>query len=70
MWFQQAGHLLNPPQKTLFQQKLQELSETVYTRNQKAPLGRSHDQHAGLPTWYNDQTTFGVKPIRGMCIIK
>ncbi|XP_045899984.1 EF-hand domain-containing family member B isoform X2 [Micropterus dolomieu] len=58
--------LLNPPQKTLFQQKLQELSESVYASSQKAPVGRSHDQHAGLPTWYNDKTTYGVKSVRGL----
>ncbi|XP_026226129.1 EF-hand domain-containing family member B [Anabas testudineus] len=57
--------LLNPPQKTLFQQKLQELDEAVYTSSQKAPLGRSHDQHRGLPSWYNDKTTFGIKTVKG-----
>ncbi|XP_042280325.1 EF-hand domain-containing family member B [Thunnus maccoyii] len=59
------GDILSPPQNTLFQQKLQELSEAVYASRQKAPLGRSHDQHTGLPTWYNDETTFGVKTVKG-----
>ncbi|XP_070822313.1 EF-hand domain-containing family member B [Chaetodon trifascialis] len=63
-----VGSLLNPPQKTWFQQRLQELGETVYAKNQKAPLGRSHDQHAGLPTCYNDKTTFGVKTARGLTV--
>ncbi|XP_076593004.1 EF-hand domain-containing family member B [Chaetodon auriga] len=63
-----AGSLLNPPQKTWFQQRLQELSETVYAKNKKAPLGRSHDEHAGLPTCYNDKTTFGVKTVRGLTV--
>ncbi|XP_071326210.1 EF-hand domain-containing family member B isoform X2 [Trachinotus anak] len=58
--------LLNPPQKTLFQKKLQELSESVYTSSQNAPLGRSRDQHNGLPTWYNDKTTLGVKTVKGL----
>ncbi|XP_026173079.1 EF-hand domain-containing family member B isoform X2 [Mastacembelus armatus] len=58
--------LLNPPQQTLFQQKLQELSEAVYTSNQKAPLGRSRYQHIGLPAWYNDRTTFGVQTVQGL----
>ncbi|XP_070768717.1 EF-hand domain-containing family member B [Enoplosus armatus] len=49
--------LINPPQKTLFQQKLEELSEAVYTSRQKALLGRSHDQHVGLPA-------YGVKTLR------
>ncbi|KAM7421486.1 hypothetical protein PAMA_015566 [Pampus argenteus] len=58
--------ILSPPQNTLFQQKLQELSEAVYASRQKAPLGRSHDQRTGLPTWYNDKTTFGVKTVKGL----
>ncbi|KAM7382980.1 hypothetical protein PAMP_002670 [Pampus punctatissimus] len=58
--------ILSPPQNTLFQQKLQELSEAVYASKQKAPLGRSHDQRTGLPTWYNDKTTFGVKTVKGL----
>ncbi|XP_067366805.1 EF-hand domain-containing family member B isoform X1 [Channa argus] len=60
-----AKSLLNPPQKTLFQQKLQELSEAVYTSRQKAPLGRSYNQHIGLPAWYNDNTLFGIKTHKG-----
>ncbi|XP_068426465.1 EF-hand domain-containing family member B [Clinocottus analis] len=59
--------LLNPPQKTLYQEKLQELKESVYASSQKA-LGRSHDQHVGLPTYNNDTTTFGVKTVKGLDI--
>ena len=70
MWFQQGGSLINPPQKTLFQIKLQELSEAVYTSNKKNPLGRSPDMHTGLPAWYNDKTTFGIKTVKGMCNIR
>lgn len=70
MWFQQGRSLLNPPQKTLFQGKLQELSEAVYASSQKAPVGRSHDQLVRLPTWCNDKTTYGVKTVKGMCIVK
>ncbi|XP_042346837.1 EF-hand domain-containing family member B [Plectropomus leopardus] len=58
--------LLNPPQKTLFQHKLQELSEAVYASNKKAPLGRSHNQRVGLTSWNNDETTYGVKTVRGL----
>uniref|UniRef100_A0A3P8U8V3 EF-hand domain-containing protein n=1 Tax=Amphiprion percula TaxID=161767 RepID=A0A3P8U8V3_AMPPE len=61
-----SENLLNPPKKTLFQQKLQELSDSVYASSKKAPIGRSHDQHANLPTWYNDKTTFGVKTLKGL----
>uniref|UniRef100_A0A8D3CQ07 EF-hand domain-containing protein n=1 Tax=Scophthalmus maximus TaxID=52904 RepID=A0A8D3CQ07_SCOMX len=55
--------LLNPPLKTSLQNKLQELSDDVYASGHKAPLGRSYDQRMGLPSWYNDRTTFGVKTI-------
>ncbi|KAM4600416.1 EF-hand domain-containing family member B [Polymixia lowei] len=58
-----GGSLINPPRKTLYQQKLYQLSEAVYASRRKAPLGRSHDQSVGLPNWYNDKTTFGVKPL-------
>ncbi|XP_041650213.1 EF-hand domain-containing family member B [Cheilinus undulatus] len=57
--------LLNPPLKTLFQQKLEEFSEAGYTSNKKAPLGQSHAQQDGLPSWYNNNTTFGVKVVKG-----
>ncbi|XP_054477768.1 EF-hand domain-containing family member B [Anoplopoma fimbria] len=58
--------LLNPPQKTFFQQKLQKLSEAAYASSQKAPLGRSHELHVGLPALYNYNTTYGVKTVRGL----
>uniref|UniRef100_A0A3Q3E9P9 EF-hand domain family member B n=1 Tax=Labrus bergylta TaxID=56723 RepID=A0A3Q3E9P9_9LABR len=59
-----GSSLINPPQKTLFQEKLQELSETGYTSNKKAPLGRSDVSLVGLPSWYNNETTFGVKIVK------
>ncbi|KAM9353554.1 EF-hand domain-containing family member B [Symphorus nematophorus] len=61
-----SGSLLNPPQNTGFQQKLQELSQAVYASSKKGPLGRSRDQRVGLPTWYDDKTTHGVKTERGL----
>uniref|UniRef100_A0A3Q4M8K3 EF-hand domain-containing family member B-like n=1 Tax=Neolamprologus brichardi TaxID=32507 RepID=A0A3Q4M8K3_NEOBR len=51
---------LNPSPKTLFQQKLQELSESVYASNKKAPLGRSCVQRSELPPLCNEKTTFGL----------
>ncbi|XP_013871843.1 EF-hand domain-containing family member B [Austrofundulus limnaeus] len=60
-----AGSLLNPPPKTILQQKLQELRESVYTSNKNAPLGQSRNQHAGLPSWYHQNVTFGVKTVKG-----
>ncbi|MEQ2185548.1 hypothetical protein GOODEAATRI_019355, partial [Goodea atripinnis] len=62
---QQADGLINVPQKTVFQQKLQELSESVYASSRKAPLGRGPVRGAELPAWYNDKTTFGVKTVKG-----
>ncbi|XP_005744137.1 EF-hand domain-containing family member B [Pundamilia nyererei] len=58
--------LLNPSPKTLFQQKLQELSESVYASNKKAPLGRSCVQRSELPPLCNEKTTFGVKTAKGL----
>uniref|UniRef100_A0A4W5NLM2 EF-hand domain-containing protein n=1 Tax=Hucho hucho TaxID=62062 RepID=A0A4W5NLM2_9TELE len=38
------------------------LRESGYSTNQKAPLGRSHDQSPGLPNWFDTgKATFGVK---------
>ncbi|XP_074538949.1 EF-hand domain-containing family member B isoform X2 [Halichoeres trimaculatus] len=56
--------LLNPPPKTLFQQKLEELSEAGYSST-KAPVGKSVCQLSGLPSWYDEKTTFGVKNVKG-----
>lgn len=61
-----SENLLNPPKNTFFQQKLQELSDSVYASSKRAPIGRSHDQHANLPTWCNDETTFGMKTHKGL----
>ncbi|CAI5661808.1 EF-hand domain-containing family member B isoform X2 [Oreochromis niloticus] len=58
--------LLNPSPKTVFQQKLQELSESVYASNKKAPLGRSCVQRSELPPLCNEKTTFGVKIVKGL----
>lgn len=68
--FLQSESLLNPSPKTLFQQKLQELSESVYASNKKAPLGRSCVQRSELPPLCNEKATFGIKTIKGMYNIK
>ncbi|MED6248830.1 hypothetical protein ATANTOWER_005760 [Ataeniobius toweri] len=66
VWKKRQGDgLINLPQKTVFQQKLQELSESVYASSRKAPLGRGPVRGAELPAWYNDKTTFGVKTVKG-----
>lgn len=56
---------MNPSRQSFYQQKLLQRSEAVYASSRKAPLGRSHDQSSGLPNWYNDKTTFGVKSLKG-----
>ncbi|XP_031693948.1 EF-hand domain-containing family member B-like [Oncorhynchus kisutch] len=44
-----GGLVINPPPKTIYQQRLHQLHEAGYSTNQKAPLGISHDQSPGLP---------------------
>ncbi|XP_071239777.1 EF-hand domain-containing family member B isoform X2 [Salvelinus alpinus] len=57
-----GGLVINPPPKTIYQQRLHQLSEAGYSTNQKAPLGRSHDQSPGLPNCLDTgKATFGVK---------
>ena len=57
---------MNPPPKTLFQQKLADLEEAVYSSKCKAPLGRSHDQSRGLPLAINPmEHKFGLKTVKG-----
>ncbi|XP_067094035.1 EF-hand domain-containing family member B [Osmerus mordax] len=62
-----GGTVINPPPKTIFQQKLHRFREDVYATRKKAPLGKSHDQRPGLPYGINtDKTTFGMKLFKGM----
>ncbi|CAL8259169.1 unnamed protein product [Boreogadus saida] len=56
-----ADRVVNPPRQTRFQDKLLEHREAGYASRRTAPLGRSHAQSAGLPKWYGDATTFGLK---------
>uniref|UniRef100_A0A674DIJ1 EF-hand domain family, member B n=1 Tax=Salmo trutta TaxID=8032 RepID=A0A674DIJ1_SALTR len=57
-----GGLVINPPPKTIYQQRLHQLREAGYSTNQKAPLGRSHDQSPGLPNCLDTgKATFGVK---------
>ncbi|XP_019734291.1 EF-hand domain-containing family member B isoform X1 [Hippocampus comes] len=60
---QTAAVMLNPQPVSKFQQKLQEFSEAVIASQKAALQGRSPNP-AGLPTWYNEQTTFGIKTLR------
>ncbi|KAM9782540.1 EF-hand domain-containing family member B [Neosynchiropus ocellatus] len=60
--------ILSLPRRTVFQEKLQELRESGYASRRKAPLGRSHDQSAGLPPWYNSNITFGIKSAKDVTV--
>uniref|UniRef100_A0A3P9KRP5 EF-hand domain-containing protein n=1 Tax=Oryzias latipes TaxID=8090 RepID=A0A3P9KRP5_ORYLA len=63
-----ADSLLNPPLKTLFQEKMLEVKESVYASRRKAPLSRSRDQPAQLPSWFDGTTIFGTKTVKGEII--
>lgn len=56
-----SGAIVNPAYKTLFQQRLVDRKERIYSSHLRAPLGTSHDQSTGLPRGLNRDTfTFGV----------
>lgn len=56
-----SGAIVNPAYKTLFQQRLVDRKERIYSSHLRAPLGTSHDQSTGLPRGLNcDTFTFGV----------
>lgn len=58
--------MINPEPITTFQQKIKDKKESVYFSNQRAPLGKSHDQSPGLPKGLDVlKTTFGTPVIRG-----
>ncbi|XP_072582848.1 EF-hand domain-containing family member B isoform X2 [Vulpes vulpes] len=60
-----AKVLINPQPITTFQQKIKDKKESVYFSNQRAPLGKSHDQTPGLPKGLDVlNTTFGTAVIR------
>uniref|UniRef100_A0A8C5LG27 EF hand domain family, member B n=1 Tax=Jaculus jaculus TaxID=51337 RepID=A0A8C5LG27_JACJA len=60
-----ANTLINPQPITAFQQKLKDKKESLYASNQRAPLGKSHDQTPGLPKGLDVlNRTFGSRIIR------
>ncbi|ELK25303.1 EF-hand domain-containing family member B [Myotis davidii] len=60
-----ANVLINPQPITTFQQKIKDKKESIYFSNQRAPLGKSHDQSPGLPKGLDVlNTTFGTTVIR------
>ncbi|XP_018424752.1 PREDICTED: EF-hand domain-containing family member B [Nanorana parkeri] len=61
-----AGSLINRQSKTLFQQKLMEKRESIYSSHKRTPLGRSHDQTIMFPPTMNvNEMIFGKKNKRG-----
>uniref|UniRef100_A0A4X1UJX9 EF-hand domain-containing protein n=1 Tax=Sus scrofa TaxID=9823 RepID=A0A4X1UJX9_PIG len=64
-----AKVLINPQPITTFQQKIKDKKESVYFSNQRAPLGKSHDQTPGLPKGLDvPNTTFGTAIIRELSL--
>ncbi|KAM3928615.1 EF-hand domain-containing family member B [Leptodactylus fuscus] len=62
-----AGSLVNVPLKTLFQQKILEKKESIYSSARRTPLGRSHDQTVAFPANINfNETSFGRKYQRSL----
>ncbi|XP_010611119.1 EF-hand domain-containing family member B [Fukomys damarensis] len=60
-----ANTLINPQPVTAFQQKIKDKKESIYYSNQRAPLGKSHNQTPGLPEGLDIiNTTFGTAVIR------
>ncbi|XP_071943653.1 EF-hand domain-containing family member B-like [Antedon mediterranea] len=60
----QAGNLVNPDPKTLFNQRYLDKKESLYANKQRAPLGKSHDQTSGLPDHVDIYgTSFGLKNV-------
>ncbi|XP_072316900.1 EF-hand domain-containing family member B [Eucyclogobius newberryi] len=57
-----SSDLLNPPKSSVFQEKLQELREAVYTSRQRAPLGRSQSGQLQL----DPHIVFGVRNTTGL----
>ncbi|CAN2389757.1 family [Pristimantis euphronides] len=62
-----AGSIINVPLKTLFQQKLLEKKESIYSGARRTPLGKSYNQAAAFPANINfNETTFGRKYQRSL----
>ncbi|XP_072009751.1 EF-hand domain-containing family member B isoform X1 [Engystomops pustulosus] len=62
-----AGSLINRPLRTLFQQKLLEKKESIYSSVGRSPLGKSYDQSVAFPSSINfTETTFGRKYQRSL----
>ncbi|XP_068094782.1 EF-hand domain-containing family member B [Hyperolius riggenbachi] len=62
-----AGALINTPPKTLFQQRLIEKRESLYSSHRQTPLGKSHDQAVAFPSTVNvNKMVFGRKYERGL----
>lgn len=62
--------MISPAAKSEFQEKMQDMKESIYSSKREAPLGKSHDQSSKLPEGLDIvNTTFGIKVVKGrkMC---
>ncbi|XP_014324405.1 EF-hand domain-containing family member B [Xiphophorus maculatus] len=59
----QDNDLIFPPDKSVFQHKINELNESVYASS-KVLLGQTPAPFSELPDWINQGTTFGDKVVR------
>lgn len=65
-----AHELVNPRPKSLFQQRKIDKKEGLYASHVRAPLGRSHNQEAGLPKGLDKyEFTFGIPTELGIICI-
>ncbi|XP_008429419.1 EF-hand domain-containing family member B [Poecilia reticulata] len=58
-----VNDLIYPPEKSIFQHKINELNESVYASS-KVLLGQTPAPFSELPGWINQGTTFGDKVVR------
>ncbi|XP_039246580.1 EF-hand domain-containing family member B isoform X2 [Pipra filicauda] len=60
-----VASLISPIPKTVFQEKVQDMKETIYYSSREERLGRTHDQSSMLPEGLDIiNTTFGKKTIK------
>ena len=61
-----AKDLVNPPPKTLVQQRVIDKKEGIYLSHQKKPLGEIPDQTLSFPVGFDrGKTIFGIKTVKG-----
>ncbi|NXU43943.1 EFHB protein, partial [Drymodes brunneopygia] len=62
-----VASLISPVAKSEFQDKMQDMKESIYSSKREAPLGKSHDQSSKLPVGLDIiNTTFGIKIVKDL----